>query len=108
MEFPTINPTMVRRLCPMGFGIDRRVGDHTGFAVFLVPNASTGSQNGAVDGCRTSSLDPHLNLHHQETTDTSDLGRKNFRDFRQTPFPGSPTRKTTIWQTQLLTKRLHF
>src|SRR3989337_4120821 len=108
MEFPTINPTMVRRLCPMGFGIDRRVGDHTGLGVFLGPNATTGSKTGAVDGRRTSSFDPHLNLNHQETTDTSDLGRKNFRDFRQTPFPGPPTRKTTVWQAQMSAKLLHF
>jgi hypothetical protein len=52
----------------MGFGINRGVGQFALLAMLLMPDASSGSQDGTVDGNGTSTCEPGLDQVEQMAT----------------------------------------
>src|ERR1700730_16318033 len=75
MQFPAIDPPMPARFGPMGFSINGGVRKLSLLAMLLMPDASTGSQDGAINGNRPSKLAPWLDQAHQMTPQTANLSR---------------------------------
>ncbi len=68
MQFPAIDPAVPAGFGPMGLGINRGVGKFSLLAMLLMPDASSGSQDGTVDSNRPSSGGPGLDQVEQMAT----------------------------------------
>src|SRR6266852_82402 len=74
VQFPAVDPAVPTRFGPVGFGINRGVGNLALLAMLLMPHASSGSQDGTVDGHRTSTGEPGLDQVEQMPPQTANLG----------------------------------
>jgi hypothetical protein len=84
----------------MGFGINRGVGKFTLLAMLLMPDPSSGSQDGTVDGNGTSTCEPGLDQVEQMATSAANLGGFGVGNGFQASFPGTSGGKMALLTEQ--------
>jgi len=101
VQFPAVDPAVPARVGPVGFGINRGMGKLPFLAMLLMPDASSGSQNGAIDGDGASTRAPGLDQADQMAAQAANLRRQGRWDRFLESLPG-PAR----WEAVLLRQQV--
>src|SRR5690348_12624113 len=74
VEFPAIDPAVPAGFGPLGLRINRGMGQYALLAMLLMPDASSSTQDGTVDGNGTSTREPGLDQVEQMAAQAANLG----------------------------------